>query len=274
MDIFEAFILGLVQGATEYIPVSSSAHLVIVPWLLGWDDAPFTFEILVQWGTLVGVFIFFWQDIVAIAQAVIDGLVKRQPFATHEAKLGWLVIVATIPAVFFGLLLKDFFEAMFDSEHAHLYSGGLLFLTAILLVIAERFGSRQRNMDDLGWFDALIIGFWQVAALLPGISRSGSTISGAVMQGFDRTTAARFSFLMSIPALGGAGLVALGDLVESGNLVEQLPAISVGFVSAAISGYLCIRWLLHYLQRNSLYVFAAYCVTFSLLTITVGFLRG
>ncbi|MDM8527334.1 undecaprenyl-diphosphate phosphatase [Anaerolineales bacterium HSG24] len=126
-------------------------------------------------------------------------------------------------------------------------------------------------MEKMNWLDAVIIGFWQVAALLPGVSRSGSTISGAVLQGFDRTAAARFSFLMSIPALGGAGLVALKDLLETGNLMAELPAITVGFIAAAISGYACIRWLLHYLQRHSLYVFAGYCTAVSVFTVVYWF---
>lgn len=271
MDLLQALILGIVQGATEYIPVSSSAHLVLVPWLLGWPDASFAFEVLVQWGTLVGVFVFFWQDIWHISRAVMQGLARKQPLATFEAKLGWLVVAATIPAGVLGLLFKDFFEAAFANPAV---AGGLLILTALLLVVAERFGSRVRELESLGWLDALIIGVWQAAAIFPGISRSGATISGAVLQGFNRTTAARFSFLMSIPPLLGAGLVALKDLLDTGTLAAQLPAISIGFVAAAISGYLCIRWLLHYLQRHSLYVFAAYCTAFSLLSIAVALLRG
>jgi undecaprenyl-diphosphatase len=140
--------------------------------------------------------------------------------------------------------------------------------------VAERFGSRTRDLESLNWLDALIIGVWQAAAILPGISRSGATISGAVLKNFGRVAAARFSFLMSIPALLGAGVVALNDLLEAGNLAAELPAISVGFVAAAISGYVCIRWLLHYLQRHSLYVFAVYCVALSTLTIIVAFARG
>ena len=268
MDLLQAFILGIVQGATEYIPVSSSAHLVLVPWFLGWPDPSFEFEVLVQWGTLVGVFVFFWKDIWAVTQGVIQGLVQRDPLGTFEAKLGWLVVVATIPAVILGLLFKDYFEAAFASPAL---AGGFLILTAILLIAAERLGSRQRDLKEFTWLDAIIIGLWQAAAILPGISRSGSTIGGAVMRGFNRTAAARFSFLMSIPALLGAGLVALLDLLEAGTLAAQLPAISVGFVSAAISGYICIRWLLHYLQRNSLYVFAIYCIIVSIASIIFGF---
>ena len=182
-----------------------------------------------------------------------------------------LVALATIPAVILGLLLKDFFEAAFA---APVFAGGLLILTALLLVVAERFGSRSRALESLTWLDALIVGCWQAAAILPGISRSGATISGAVLRDFNRPDAARFSFLMSIPALLGAGVVALTDLLASGTLVEQLPAIIVGFGTAAVAGYLCIRWLLHYLQRHSLYIFAVYCVALSLLTLAVALIRS
>ncbi len=281
MNLLQALVLGIVQGATEYIPVSSSAHLVIVPWLLGWPDASFAFEVLVQWGTLVGVFIFFWQDIWAIIKGVIQGLRQGKPLATFEAKLGWLVVVANIPAGVLGVLLKPYFEAVFAIP---VLAGGLLILTALLLALAERSGppvtpeegaeSPGKSLAQLGWLDALIIGFWQAAAILPGISRSGSTISGAVLQGFDRATAARFSFLMSIPPLLGAGLLALNDLQAANLLALELPSIVVGFIAAAISGYLCIRWLLHYLQAHSLYLFAVYCTALSLLVLTLALVRG
>ncbi len=271
MTLFQALILGIIQGATEYIPVSSSAHLVIVPWLLGWPDPSFAFDVLVQWGTLVGVFIYFWQDILVITKSVIQGLLRRQPFGTFEAKLGWLVVLATIPAVVIGLLFKDFFEAAFASPIA---TGALLSFTALLLFTAERFGSRRKNLEKLTWFDALIIGFWQAVAILPGVSRSGATISGAMYNGFDRTGAARFSFLMSIPVMLGAGAVALKDIFEMGNVAAELPAITIGFIAAAIFGYICIRWLLRYLQNHTLYIFAAYCLAFSLLTVVVGLVRS
>jgi undecaprenyl-diphosphatase len=271
MSLVQALILGIVQGATEYIPVSSSAHLVLVPWLLGWPDATFEFEVLVQMGTLVGVFVFFWNDILAIVQAVTKGILQRKPLGSFEARLGWLVVVATIPAVFFGFLFKDYFEAAFSSP---VLAGSLLILTSALLVLAERYGSRTRQLTGLRWLDAVVIGLWQVAAMLPGISRSGATISGAVLNGFNRTAAARFSFLMSIPVLLGAGVVTMADLFNSGTVGEQIPSIAVGFVAAAVSGYLCIRWLLGYLQRHSLYVFAIYCATISVLTILVALVRS
>ena len=271
MNLLQALILGLVQGATEYIPVSSSAHLVLVPWFLGWPDPSFEFEVLVQWGTLIGVFVFFWADIWAITLGVIQGLLQRKPLGTFEAKLGWLVVIATVPAVVLGLLFKDYFEAAFASPAL---AGAFLILTAVILVVAERFGTRTHELEAFTWLDATIVGFWQAAAILPGISRSGSTIGGAVLRNFNRPAAARFSFLMSIPALLGAGVIALLDLLEAGTLAAQLPAISVGFVAAAISGYICIRWLLHYLQGHSLYIFAAYCTVVSVASLIYGYLIG
>jgi undecaprenyl-diphosphatase len=286
MDLFQALILGIVQGVTEYIPVSSSAHLGLIPWLLGWSGISFAFYVLVQWGTLVGVFIFFWQDIWLISKSVIQALLQGRPLATFEAKLGWLVIVATIPAVVLGLLFKDFFESSFS---APLIDGSFLIVNALILAAAEFYGSaapaaiespaklepnERKGLPGLNWLDAAIIGFCQAVAILPAISRSGATISGAVLRGFDRTAAARFSFLMSIPVLLGAGVVALKDLLETGTFTAELPAISIGFIAAAISGYVCIRWLLHYLQRHSLYIFAAYCLVFGILIIIVALARG
>jgi undecaprenyl-diphosphatase len=271
MNLFQALILGLVQGLTEYIPVSSSAHLVLVPWFLGWPDPSFEFEVLIQLGTLVGVIVYFWADLLKIAQAVIAGLLKGKPVDTFEARLGWLVVVATLPAVVLGGLFKDYFEQAYS---APIFVGGLLILTASLLTLAEWVGRRERHLDSFTWLDAVVVGFWQALAMLPGISRSGATISGAMLKGFDRPDAARFSFLMSIPAMLGAGVLAIKDLVEAGNVASQLPAITVGFVAAMISGYLCIRWLLGYLQRHSLYGFAAYCAALSGLTIITAVWRG
>jgi undecaprenyl-diphosphatase len=271
MSLLQALILGIVQGATEYIPVSSSAHLVLVPWLLGWPDAPFTFEVLVQWGTLVGVFVYFWRDLWDIARDMVLGLMRRQPLETPSARLGWYILLGTVPAVVFGFLLKDIFEAAFG---APVFVAALLLGTAVILTAAERFGRRTRALRDFGWLDALIVGFWQVLALFPGISRSGATIGGAMLRGFNRPAAARFSFLLSVPALLGAGILAIADLLAAGSLGADLPALAVGFAAAAVSGYLCIRWLLGYLQRHSLYVFAIYCTLFSLFNLLVALIRA
>jgi len=274
MTLFQALILGLVQGVTEYIPVSSSAHLVLVPWLLGWEmdpDIVFAFDVLVQWGTLVAVVVYFWRDLWAILAAVVRGLISKRPLATSEARLGWLLVVATLPAVVFGLLLKDTVEAAFDSATA---TAASLLVTATLLTVSEWLGRRDRSLDALSWLDALWIGLGQSVALFPGISRSGATIAAAMSRHIDRAAAARFSFLMSVPVIFGAGLLPLKDLLEAGMLGAHLPALAVGFVTAAVSGYVCIWGLLAFLRRRPLYVFAAYCLLFGCFNLLVALLRG
>ena len=185
-------------------------------------------------------------------------------------RLGWMVFVASIPAGLAGILFKDFFEAAYSMP---VLVGVLLSLNALVLVIGERFGKPEQELTEMSWLNSVVIGVWQIGAIFPGISRSGSTITGGMLRRYTRPAAARFSFLMSIPVMLGAGVVALKDLFDTGTLAAQLPTITVGFIAAAISGYICIRWLLHYLQNHSLYVFAVYCVGVSVLTLAVAFYR-
>ena len=275
MTILHAIVLGIVQGLTEFIPVSSSAHLVLVPWLLGWtfdQQTAFVFGVLVQWGTLVAVFAYFWSDVWLIARAVLDGLARGKPFGSFEARLGWWVVLATIPAVVFGLLLKEQVEAAFSAPAV---VASLLFVTSAILFAAERFGRRLRDLRQFGTGDAWIIGFAQVLALFPGVSRSGATIGAGMLRHLDRPAAARFSFLMSIPVLLGAGFVALVDLFQNAALLSSLALpLVVGFLAAAVSGYLSVRWLLGYLQRRSLIVFAVYCIVFGAFCLAVALARS
>ncbi len=263
MSIFQALVLGIVQGLTEYIPVSSTAHLILVPWLFGWTIDPNTkvvFDILVQWGTLVGVVIYFWHDIWSIAHAVIDGLVHRQPFATFEARLGWLVVVATIPAVVIGVFVEKYLVQLYQM---YALISIVLMLGGVLMLAAEHYGRRIYELIHMTWLDALIIGAWQVLAFIPGISRSSATITGGMLRHFKRDEAAKFSFLMSIPALLGAGVIALKDLFGTPGLLASLAApLIVGFLAAAISGYLSIRWLLSYLKTKPLNIFIIYRFVF------------
>ena len=270
MSIFQALILGIVQGLTEYIPVSSTAHLILVPWLLGWNfsqETKFVFDVLVQWGTLVGVLIYFWRDILAILRAVVNGLLRRQPFGTLEARIGWLVVIATIPAVIAGVLFKKYIEQLYS---LYIVIAIVLILGGFLMMAAERWGKRQRAVGKMTVMDSIVIGLWQVLAMIPGVSRSSATISGAMLRDFTREDAARFSFLMSIPALLGAGVVALKDLFEVQGLLASLAApLAVGFIAAAISGYLSIRWLLGYLKSRPLNRFIFYRFAFGALCIIV-----
>ena len=263
MTIIQALILGIVQGLTEYIPVSSTAHLILVPWLLGWNldpNAKVVFDILVQWGTLVGVVIYFWRDILSILRAVVDGLFHGKPFNTFEARLGWLVVLATIPAVIGGLFLSKYLVILYG---LYLFIAIVMMLGGVLMLAAERWGKRTRDLEQMTWLDSIIIGLWQVLALIPGVSRSSATISGGMLRNYIREDAARFSFLMSIPALLGAGVVALKDLFEVPGLLASLAApLAVGFLAAAITGYIAIRWLLGYLKGHTLNIFVIYRFVF------------
>ncbi len=274
MNIFESIILGIVQGITEFLPISSSAHLVIVPYLFKWEipsDEAFVFNILVQVASLVGVFAFFWRDIYHILRAMLSGIIEKKPFAESDAKLGWYLILATIPAGVIGLLLKDQVEAVFDSPTITAF---FLLITAALLVVAEKVGKRNRSLKELDWKDSLTIGFFQAIAIFPGISRSGSTITGGMIRNLERPPAARFAFLMSIPIMLAAGLLGTVDLLEIPNLSSLLPVFIPGFIASAVVSFLAIGWLLRYLNKHPLYVFAIYCVGLSVLTFLTVLLRG
>lgn len=274
MTLIQAIILGIIQGLTEFLPISSSAHLVITPYLLGWDipaQAEFVFDVLVQMGTLLAVIAYFWKDILDIITGFLSALRQGKPFENPSARLGWYIILATLPAVLLGLLVKDKVEQAFDSPNAVAL---FLLLTALLLYLAEKLGKRTVKLKGMNWLDSLVIGCFQALSLFPGISRSGSTITGGMLRDLDRPSAARFSFLISIPAMLGAGLIATLDLLQMPSFADQLPSLLIGFLAAAIVGYLSIRWLLGYLTHRSLYVFAVYCVVIAAVVLLVGFIRG
>ena len=269
MDIIQAILLGLLQGATEFIPVSSSGHLVLVPWLLGWDAPGLVFDTVVHWGTLLAVLAYFWRDWWSLITAWLRGFVRRD-WSDTNARLMWLLIVGSVPAAIIGFLLEDFFESLFGKPA---WVSVFLLVTAGLLALSERLGRRTRETADLGWLDALFIGLGQAAAIAPGISRSGSTMAAGLLRGLDRAAAARFSFLLATPIIFGAGLFKLLDLFSAPDPLAQVPALAVGFLAAAISGYVCIWGLLRYLQRGKLYPFAIYCACAGVFCLVVALLR-
>ena len=254
MTVLHAFLLGIIQGLTEFIPISSTAHLLIGQRLLGLpaDDAMFSFLVIVQLGTIVSLFAFYWKDLLAIARAVFH---VTSP--TPERNLGFYIFVATIPALLAGYLLKDAVEALF--KQPMLEASIRLITAAVLLTLAELFTKKNRTLDSMTWLDALFVGIMQIVSVFPGASRSGTTISGGMFLGFDRPSAARFAFLMSVPVLLAAGGYEMLDVLKMPDLGEFLPLLAVGFVSAAIVGWFAIKWLIDYLSRRSLYVFAVYC---------------
>jgi undecaprenyl-diphosphatase len=274
MSLFQALVLGLVQGATEFIPISSSGHLVLVPWLLGWEKAPLAFDTMVHWGTLVAVLAVFWRELWGLLVAALGSLVarvdERYVYDRPQARLAWAILLGSLPAAVAGFLLEGFFEELFGKPAA---AAGLLLVTAGILALSERLSRQERPMSTVRWSDALFIGGAQALAIMPGISRSGATIAAGLILGIRREMAARFSFLLSVPVILGAGLFKLLDLAAEGGVGDLAGAMVVGFGVAAVSGYACIRWLLNYLARRPLYVFALYCLAFGLLNLVVALVR-
>lgn len=268
IDIVQAIVLAVVQGLSEFAPISSSGHLVIVPWLLGWEHPSLLFDTVLHWGTLLSIVLVFGRDLWLVALATLRSIGTRS-LADPNARLGWYIVVGSIPAVLTGFLLKDFFEALFTDALA---TGFFLLVTAALLSSSEyltRHRSNQERMANMRWGQAIFIGVAQAIALAPGISRSGSTIAAGLGTGLRRDMAARFSFLLGAPVFFGAGLLQLMDALatDPSEVMAQAPVLVVGFVVSAIVGYLAIRGLLSYLRRHSLYVFAVYCLLMGLLVI-------
>ena len=267
MTLFQAFILGIVQGATEFLPISSSGHLVLVPHFLNWSLDPeqaFIFDVLVQFGTMIAVLAYFWKDVMMYAKHWLEGIFQGKPFRTQEARFAWYLIIATIPTVIIGYLLKDLVVSTFDSVVA---TAWFLLGTAVLLLIAEAAGQRVRDLDDINWRDALWIGFFQILALFPGVSRSGATITGGMTRNFKRSDAARFAFLMALPVMFGASTLATLDLMNSSFVAEFLGPLAIGFITSAIVGYIAIRWLMRFLTTRPLYIFSIYCATLGLVAL-------
>jgi len=264
MTLLHAFLLGIIQGLTEFIPVSSTAHLLISQRIFNIpaDDAMFSFLVIVQLGTIVSLFAFYWKDLLLIARSTLN--FQR---ATPERNLGFYIIIATIPALLAGYLLKDAVEALF--RQPMLEASIRLFAAAVLLSLAEWISKKNRDLNSMTWLDALIIGAMQVIAVFPGASRSGTTISGGMFRGFDRPSAARFSFIMSVPVMIAAGGYEMLDVLQMPNLMQFLPLLAVGFATAAVTGWFAIKWLINYLSKNSLYIFAAYCAVIGFILLIV-----
>ncbi len=254
MTILQALILGAVQGLTEFVPISSSGHLVLVPEALGWAPPGLAFDVLLHVASLVALVIYFWSDLVSIVR----GTMRNEPGAR---RLGRLLIVGTIPAALAGIILADYFEASFEDARSAAIQLGI---TAVILVAAElalryhaRSGRPLRDVDRLGILDAVAIGAAQAVSILPGISRSGSTIAAGLALRMERDAAARFGFLLAIPALAGAAVVKLPDL---GEVSLGVGAAVGGFVASLVFSYVAIAGLIRYLRTRTLYPFAVYCV--------------
>ena len=263
MTLLEAIVLAVVQGLTEFLPISSTAHLRIVPALLGWDDPGAAFSAVIQIGTLAAVLTYFWRDVLRILTAMLADLRGGKLATTHDAQVGWMIAAGTIPIVVCGLLFKDAIETTLRS--LYVVSFALVILAVLLalveLVVRRRIaaGDDGRDVGELTWRDAIVVGLAQAAALIPGTSRSGATIFGGLSCGLSREAAARFSFLLSIPSVLLAGLYQLVDarreLLASQSQVVNLVA---ALVVSAVVGYATIPWLLGFLRTHSTFVFIVY----------------
>jgi undecaprenyl-diphosphatase len=260
MSLLEAVVLGIVQGITEFLPISSTAHLRIVPALLGWEDPGAAYSAVIQLGTVGAVLVYFARDLVTLTRAFLQGLAARAPFGTADSRLAWYVGLGTIPIGVLGLLFRRSIETSLRS--LYVISASLIVLGLVLLAV-ERLARHARHIEDLTLRDALLIGGWQALALIPGSSRSGTTLTGGLALGLTRADAARYSFLLSIPATTLAGLLQLKELVQTSHGESSL-SLAVGTVVSFLTGLLAIHGLLRFLRTRSTLVFVAYRVVLGL----------
>ena len=269
--ILQAIVLGLVQGATEFIPVSSSAHLIIVPWLFGWNDPSLTslpFDVALHLGTLLAVLVFFAADWVRLIKAGVASIVEWKVGADPDRRLAWWIVIGTIPGGIAGILFESKIDLLFHQPNqpiqpmAMIVMALIIALLASLMFLAERLARHVRDIHQITFKDTLLIGLSQALAVFPGISRSGSTITSGLALGLKRDDAARFSFLLSAPIIAGAGLKSLYDFSKSyqAGIIphSDLILFPIGFIVAAISGFFCIKFLLNYLRTRSINLFVYY----------------
>ncbi|MEN8097993.1 MAG: undecaprenyl-diphosphatase UppP [Chloroflexota bacterium] len=269
MTLIEAIALGIIQGLTEFLPISSSGHLVLVPWLANWDVGEvggLAFDAVLHLGTLAAVLAYFRDDIIRMISAVVQALAGRSDWRNYDVRLSLMIVIGSIPAAIIGILFEDWFEALFLTPWVAALA---LIVTAVLLAVGESAGKRKRELESISWKDAIVIGIAQALAIIPGISRSGSTISAGMLRGLNRTDAARFSFLVGIPAVTGAGLLQLVRFSQTYSTSSINGLLIAGFLAAMLSGLLAIKWLLSFLKNNTAWVFAAYCACFGLLSLVI-----
>jgi undecaprenyl-diphosphatase len=259
MEVFQAIVIGVVQGLTEFLPISSSAHLILLPPLLGWDDAflnSATFDVMLHAGTLLALLAYFWRDVWRLLGAAWAAIRERSLAGDPDRRLGALLAVSVVPAAVIGVAFEGFFDTWFRERL--LLVPVLLVAGALLLLAAEVLGRRERDLERAMVGDAVTIGVAQALALFPGISRSGITLAAGMFRGLERDAAARFAFLMGIPIIAGATLWKLRTLGSVALDSTDLLALAAGMAAAGISGLLAIGLLLRYLRRNSTMVFIVY----------------
>jgi undecaprenyl-diphosphatase len=267
MNALQAIVLGLVQGLTEFLPISSSGHLRIVPAFFGWDDPGAAFTAVIQLGTMAAVLLYFRADLIRIALAWLRSVRDRSARRELDARIGWYIVLGTIPIGIFGVLFKDQIET--GARDLYLI-GTTLIVLGLVLLVADKVGTHDRSIEQIRTKDGFVVGMAQALALIPGVSRSGATITAGLFMGFDRTAAARFSFLLSIPAVVLSGLLELGSILsgEEGETTSVF-GLAVATLLAFVTGYLSIAFLLRYLANHSTGIFVAYRVVLGVLVLVL-----
>ena len=288
MEIIQAIILGIVQGLTEYIPISSSAHLIIVPWLFKWTDPALTslsFDVALHLGTLVAVLAFFAKDWVRLIRAWFLSIKERKIGTDPDRRISWFILLGCIPGGIAGVLGESKIDELFHQPNTPITRQAILILAIIIVLLAfalyffERKANHTREMNSLTFKDVVIIGLSQALAIFPGVSRSGSTITAGLALGLKRDDAARFSFLLGAPIIAGAGAKSLLDLFQAsqagtGLAGSELILFPIGIIVAAVTGFFCIKYLLAYLQKHSTDIFVYYRWALAALIVVVALIRG
>jgi len=267
-NIIHPLVLGMVQGLGEFLPISSSAHLIIAPWLFKWDDPGLGFDVALHWGTLLAVLVYFRNDLFLIIRGFWHSLFASTRDLKNNIyqKLAWLLLLASVPGAIIGKLLEQKAETAFRNP---LLIALTLSIFALVIFTVDRLGKKSKNLDRITWLDAIWVGLSQALAIIPGVSRSGSTMGMGLFLGFKREDAARFSFLMSVPIIFGAGILKVKDF-HTGVTTQDLV---VGFISAAIFGFLSIKYLLKYLAKHDFKVFVWYRLIMAALILAVLYFR-
>lgn len=278
MELWQAIVLGIVQGLTEFLPISSSGHLIIFPWLFGWDTGGLAFDASLHLGTLVAVLVYFRAELMQLVLAIPRALqspvkllktAEPQDEQDRWARLGLLIVIMSLPGGVIGVLFQHQIDAFFHTDEASTRAisviAAMLIIVGLVLLVAERVGSQHKTIGRLSWVDAIVIGIGQaIAAVFPGTSRSGATITAGLFRGLKRSEAARFSFLGGVPLIAAAGLLSFIDAIQGGLHGAELRNFIAGMVAAAIVGFITIWGLLKFLQRQSTFVFVVYRVVFGI----------
>lgn len=263
ISLIEAIVLGIVQGLTEFLPISSTAHLRVVPSLLHWQDPGVAYSAVIQLGSLIAVLAYFYKDIFQIASGSLKAL-KEKDFASRDLRLSGAIIIGTMPVCIVGLLLKHLLEQNDGPFRSLTVIGCAAIFMGLALIAAEKLGKHTRVLDEMGVRDGLLVGLGQAMALIPGCSRSGSTLTVAMLIGLKRADAARFSFLLGVPAIFLSGMLELKSMFETGLSGDGIGSLAAGLISSTIVSYLSIAWLIRYLQQHSSWIFVIYRLIFGL----------